>query len=279
MRTRILLLSVAAVLALGACKKKDDNNSTGGPTGYLLKKTTTTYQDAGSTVVAQQYLYTYNSAHLVARIDMYNMSFLDTEITTFTYASGLCTAINSYLGGSTAGTPITTTIAYDAQGRPDKSTRHLSQDDWVHHYTYDSQNRWTGGTDSSQGFSGTTSIAYSGNGTEAISITTTETNVVGYNANKTEWTFTTNGDINYLNAIPGLPREVVTFNNGTLYTGLYVHNIASQASYSASQTGEPLTLQGTTTYSYTYNEGGLPTHIVVTSGGSTSDMVLEYDKY
>ncbi len=275
MRSSILFLSVGVALTMAACNKNNEKttlNFTGDPTDYILKKVSYTYGNGH-----REYIYTYNNDHLVMHADRYGMNTeepaphnADTVKADFAYTAGRCTAM-TVRTGTTGSYEILTTIEYDATGRQIKSTQHFPSSNWVHNYSYDAQQRLSGGTDAASGQARSTVFAYAGSNADPAAVTST---VQGF-AYKKEWVKTTDNDANYLSAIRGLPREWCTLYNDMWYIAPFGHNVSVQKEYA----GLPLVLQTTTSYSYNYNDAGLPVHITANSNGNVYNITLEYEKY
>ena len=274
MLKQILFFSVIIFLFLSC--KKDNTSATPyitNPTSYVLKRQTW----SGPTTNGSSFSYSYNSDHLVSNIEEYQWTGIspniayDTARYSFEYTNGLCTKMVTSDGGAN-GYYI---YEYNADKLPVKRTLYYSNGNVQSYdfYEYDNSNNLIQVTDSSQQLNFRYEFTYNVNN-NLVSVTNYILWSTPQQKVKLEWSSFDNS-INFIKSVNGLPPTFVWDNNFHAYSSSSPNNSMSEIYYVPVNIDQPFGSPNNDSYSYEYNEEGLPT--VMHYG--VWNVTFEYEKY
>jgi len=263
-----------------SCRKKydfvDGNNQN--PTSYILKKETW----SGSTTNGEAFAFFYNNDRLVSRIERYQwgtysvnggppQTWYDTSYYTFEYVNGLCKKSNVKDGGADG----YFVYEYNNKNLPVKRTCY-HQDNTIQYYTlykYDTADNLIEKVDSSIAVNYRSVCTYDNDG-NLLSLIYYQLWSTPQKKSKYEWP-TFDHKVNFIKAVNGLPVTIALDNGYGSYSSLSPNNFQSENFYPPVDIDQPFTSPISYSYSYEYNNEGLPVKII--DGPWT--ISFEYEKY
>jgi YD repeat-containing protein len=263
--------------------KKENNNSVSipyitNPTSYVL----TSEIWSGPATNGEYFYFTYNSEHLISKIQRIQwgtesvnggsmQKWYDTANYAYEYTHGLCSRWIVTEGGSN----WFYTYEYNNNKLPVKRTVYSMGDylpERYYLYKYDNSNNLVEIVDSSLNVNFRYEFTYNSNNN--LTSVTSYQGAIPVQKEQYQWLAFDN-KINFIKAVNGLPPTFVWDNNFNSYSSSSPNNILTENYYSPADINQPFGPAYPDSYSYQYNDEGLPT----TMQDGPWIVNFEYEKY
>ena len=282
MKKNVFLFISLIILLNFSCKKNDqyckNNTYAINPTSYILKRQTWT----GPTTNGSSFLYIYNSDNLISKIERYQwgtysmnggplQTWYDTAYYAFEHNNGLCTKWTMNEGGANG------YFVYDYNNRnlPVKRTLYYSDHTIQSYdfYKYDDKDNLIEVVNSTDKVNFQYVFTYN-HRNNLTSVTNNILWTVPKQKAKYEWD-SFDDKVNFIKAVNGLPSTFVWDNNYGSFSSSSPNNLVAENYYVPVNADQPFGSPNTITYTYEYNEEGLPIKMYY----GPWVVIFEYQKY